>query len=81
LNPVVDFAPLVQPTESETCKKGNVNFEENNIRDGFAFLATATVMAQEPKVASLMPKDLTERPGREVLMITVDCAPDSVGMN
>src|SRR5262249_11727883 len=32
-------------------------------------------MAQEPKVTSLMSKDLTENPGREVLMITVEHAP------
>ena len=34
-----------------------------------------TVMAQEPKVTSLMSKDLTEIPGKEVLMITVEHAP------
>src|SRR5262249_38688739 len=34
-----------------------------------------TAMAQEPKVTSLMSKDLTENPGREVLMITVEHAP------
>jgi quercetin dioxygenase-like cupin family protein len=32
-------------------------------------------MAQEPKVTSLMSKDLTESPGREALMITVEHAP------
>jgi quercetin dioxygenase-like cupin family protein len=36
---------------------------------------TGTAMAQEPKVTSLMSKDLTENPGREVLMITVEHAP------
>ncbi len=38
-------------------------------------LMTATLMAQQPKVTSLMSKDLTEIPGREVLMITVEYAP------
>jgi hypothetical protein len=37
-------------------------------------LMTGTVMAQQPKVTSLMSKDLMENPGREVLMITVACA-------
>jgi len=36
---------------------------------------TGTAMAQEPKVTSLMSKDLTENPGREVLVITVEHAP------
>jgi len=39
------------------------------------FLSTGTVMAQEAKVAPLMSKDLTEIPGREVLMFTVEYAP------
>jgi quercetin dioxygenase-like cupin family protein len=34
-----------------------------------------TVMAQEPKVTSLMSKDLKESPGKELLMITVEHAP------
>ena len=34
-----------------------------------------TLMAQEPKVTSLMSKDLPENPGREALMITVEHAP------
>src|SRR2546427_5565353 len=38
-------------------------------------LMTGTAMAQQPKVTSLMSKDLTENPGREVLMITVEHAP------
>ena len=38
-------------------------------------LMTVTVMAQQPKVTSLMSKDLMENPGREVLMITVEHAP------
>jgi quercetin dioxygenase-like cupin family protein len=36
---------------------------------------TGAVMAQQPKVTSLTSKDLTENPGREVLMITVEHAP------
>jgi quercetin dioxygenase-like cupin family protein len=39
------------------------------------FLMTGKVMAQEPTVRSLMSKDLTEIPGKEVLMITVEYAP------
>jgi len=42
------------------------------------FLMTGTVMAQEAKVTSLMSKDLTEIPRREVLMITVEYAPGGV---
>src|SRR5580765_3558677 len=38
-------------------------------------LMAGTLMAQEPKVTSLMSKDLTENPGKEVLMITVEHAP------
>jgi quercetin dioxygenase-like cupin family protein len=38
-------------------------------------LMSGTAMGQEPKVTSLMSKDLTENPGREVLMITVEHAP------
>ena len=39
------------------------------------FLMTGKVMAQEPTVKPLMSKDLTEVPGKEVLMITVEYAP------
>ena len=38
-------------------------------------LMSGTAVAQEPKVTSLMSKDLAEHPGREVLMITVEHAP------
>ena len=38
-------------------------------------LMTGTAMAQEPKVTSLMSKDLPENPGKEALMITVEYAP------
>jgi quercetin dioxygenase-like cupin family protein len=38
-------------------------------------LIAGTAMAQEPKVTSLMSKDLTENPGKELLMITVEHAP------
>ena len=38
-------------------------------------LISSTLMAQEPKVTSLMSKDLPENPGREALMITVEHAP------
>ena len=33
---------------------------------------TGTAMAQQAKVTSLMSKDLTENPGKEVLKITVE---------
>jgi quercetin dioxygenase-like cupin family protein len=38
-------------------------------------LMSGTVMAEEPKVTSLMSKDIAESPGREVLVITVEHAP------
>jgi quercetin dioxygenase-like cupin family protein len=38
-------------------------------------LITGTALAQQPKVTSLMSKDLAEKPGKEVLMITVEHAP------
>jgi quercetin dioxygenase-like cupin family protein len=37
---------------------------------------TGTLMAQQPpRVTALMSRDLTESPGRDVLMITVEYAP------
>ena len=39
------------------------------------WLMTGTLMAQPPTVTPLMSKDLTEVPGREVLMITVEYPP------
>ena len=42
---------------------------------GLLCLMTGTAMAQEPKVTSLMSKDLPENPGKEALMITVEHAP------
>jgi quercetin dioxygenase-like cupin family protein len=38
-------------------------------------LMIGTAMAQQAQVTSLMSKDLTENPGKEVLMITVEHAP------
>jgi quercetin dioxygenase-like cupin family protein len=43
----------------------------------FLFLMTGTVMAQEARVTPLISKDLTELPGKEVLMITVEYPPGS----
>ena len=40
-----------------------------------AFLMASTLMAQEPKVTTLMSKDLAEFPGKEGLMITVEYPP------
>ena len=39
------------------------------------FLMTNTATAQQPDVVSLMSKDLTDFPGKEVLMITVEYPP------
>ena len=38
-------------------------------------LMASTVMAQQPDVVTVMSKDLTEAPGREVVMITVEFPP------
>jgi quercetin dioxygenase-like cupin family protein len=38
-------------------------------------LITGTLMAQEPKVTSLMSKDLKDFPGKELLMIITEHAP------
>jgi len=38
-------------------------------------LMSGTAMAQQPNVTSLMSKDLTEDPGKEILMITVEHPP------
>ena len=40
-------------------------------------LMTGTAMAQQAKVTELMSKDLTENPGKEAEMITVDYPPGS----
>ena len=39
------------------------------------FLMTGTLMAQQPTVTSLMSKDLTDVPGKEALMLTVEYPP------
>lgn len=41
----------------------------------FMFLMCGSLMAQEPKVTSLMSKDLIAAPDKEVLMITVEYPP------
>ena len=45
---------------------------------GLAFLISGTLLAQEAKVTPLMSKDLTNLPGKEGLMITVEYPPGSV---
>jgi quercetin dioxygenase-like cupin family protein len=40
-----------------------------------AFLITSTLIAQEPKITPVMSKDLSEFPGKEALMITVEYPP------
>lgn len=44
----------------------------------FVCLMSGTLVAQEAKVTELMSKDLTNLPGKEGLMITVDYPPGSV---
>jgi quercetin dioxygenase-like cupin family protein len=44
----------------------------------FACLMSCSLVAQEAKVTELMSKDLTNIPGKEGLMITVDYPPGSV---
>ena len=39
------------------------------------YLMTSTVTAQEPDIVQLMSKDLKDKPGKEVLMITVGYPP------
>ena len=39
------------------------------------YLMTSTVTAQQPDVVPLMSRDLTDIPGKEVLMITVEYPP------
>lgn len=41
----------------------------------FVCLMCGVVKAQEPKVTPLMSKDLTDAPGKEVLMVTVEYPP------
>jgi quercetin dioxygenase-like cupin family protein len=38
-------------------------------------LTTSTVLAQEPNVVSILSKEMTDIPGKEVLMITVEYPP------
>ena len=44
----------------------------------FLVLMTGTLSAQQPTATPLMSKDLTELPGKEVLMITVDYPPGAI---
>ena len=43
-----------------------------------ACFASASLMAQEAKVTELMSKDLTNLPGKEALMITVEYPPGNI---
>ena len=53
-----------------------VNYaEEEKIMVVLLCLIAGPLMAQEPKVTPLMSKDLTDFPGKEGLMITVEYAP------
>ena len=40
-----------------------------------AFLATGTLVGQEPKVTQVLSKDLTDIPGKDGLMLTVEYPP------
>jgi len=40
-----------------------------------AFLATGALVGQEPKVTQVLSKDLTDIPGKEGLMLTVEYPP------
>ena len=40
-----------------------------------AFLATGALVAHEPKVTQVLSKDLTDIPGKEGLMLTVEYPP------
>lgn len=42
---------------------------------GLLFLMMGTLSAQQPTITSLMSKDLTDVPGKEVLMLTVEYPP------
>jgi quercetin dioxygenase-like cupin family protein len=61
-----------------TAKKGRSKVKKIIPMMVLLFLSTGTVMAQQAKVTSPMSKDLTEIPGKEVLMITVEYAPGGV---
>jgi len=53
-------------------------YEENKTHDGSAISLDRHSDGAKAKVTSLMSKELTEIPGREVLMITVEYAPGGV---
>lgn len=42
------------------------------------FLMSGAALAQEPKIAALMEKEVKDNPGKEVVMITVEYAPGGV---
>ncbi len=49
----------------------------NNFAFALAFLISGTLFAQEAKVTPLLSKDLTNIPGKEAMMITVEYPPGS----
>lgn len=67
----------MQPNE-DTGKKGRSIVKEIRLMMVLLFLSTGTVMAQQAKVTEVMAKDLTELPGKEVLMIMVEYPPNGV---
>ena len=46
-----------------------------NLIVALAFLATGALVGQEPKVTQVLSKDLTDIPGKEGLMLTVEYPP------
>lgn len=52
-----------------------MKYGEQNNNVGFDILLAGALMAQEPTVTPLISKDLTDIPGKEGLMITVEYAP------
>src|SRR6266498_2253664 len=68
----VRIEPVFDAHDPSRATGGRVRFEPG------ARTAWHTHPAQQAKVTSLMSKDLTEIPGREVLMITVEYAPGGV---
>jgi quercetin dioxygenase-like cupin family protein len=65
----------MQPNESDRCKNERAIMANKITTLVLLCLITGTLIAQEPKVTQLMSKDLTDIPGKEGLMITVEYAP------
>src|SRR5215467_9603246 len=64
----------IWPCGSEATNGGSI-MRKNKLTLVLLCLMTSTVMAQEPKVTTLMSKNLPGIPGKEAMMITVEYAP------